>query len=151
MNPNEPKVTRKQRSTKQKATPQTAVQASPVTEAEPEQQTQPVSSAKSKIAAAARVAGVPVKEAYLVSVGILDWALEQAGQVEKVLVDRGERRNEVIKSAVARVSSSITNKAAPAISKASEGVEKFGETVAAGSRKLRERIATAGADAAPAA
>jgi hypothetical protein len=141
MNTTEGKEARKTRRAKpreeqEQAVPEDAVGMEESAEEEPIEEV--MEPRHSRIGVAAKFAAAPVREAYFVGVGFLDWAVEQLWTAERAMADRGVRRSEAIRQAASRLKTSVSTKAAPAITKAGESVERIGEKVAAGSRKLRK-------------
>ena len=77
----------------------------------------------------ARRALWPVKEAYFVGIGAIDWALEKAMTIEKTLSERGQRRSEAMGRLASTMGAGVTSKTREMSNRGRARVRRIGEKI----------------------
>lgn len=76
-----------------------------------------------------RLAFRPLKEAYFVGIGAIDWALEKAMTVEKELAERGHRRNEMLGRMASMMSAGVSDKTRAMSNRGRARMRRMGEKI----------------------
>ena len=93
-----------------------------------ENQTRP-RAMRSRMAKVGKVGLAPLKEAAFVSVGMMDWLIEQFWNLEQTFKDRGERRSTAVTRAVSGLGSRVGAKASPLYHGLRERTKRIGQAI----------------------
>lgn len=78
----------------------------------------------------------PLKEAYFVGIGAVDWMLEKAVIIEKNLADRGHRRNEMLGRVASQMSATVGEKTKTMSKRGRARMKQMGEKMGEGMEKM---------------
>lgn len=71
----------------------------------------------------------PLKEAYFVGVGAIDWALEKAMTIEKELAERGHRRSEAMGRLASMMTGGVSGKTREMSNRGRARMRRIGEKI----------------------